>query len=58
MDQSSTDKDPFEEGQRAAAQDIPAEANPYQDGSDEHALWAAGHERIAGAVEASQSEGS
>ena len=57
MDQSPADKDPFEEGQRAASEDIPAEANPYQDGSDEHALWAAGHERVAGAVEASQSEG-
>ena len=36
---------------------IPAEANPYQDGSDEHSLWAAGHERVAGAKEAGESEG-
>lgn len=49
--------DPFEEGQAAAKQDIPAEANPYQDGSEQHALWSAGHERIAGAREAGESEG-
>src|SRR3981189_3101642 len=41
------DPDPFDEGQRAAGQNIPAEANPYQDGSDEHALWSAGHEQVA-----------
>jgi hypothetical protein len=52
------DKDPFEEGQRAASENIPAEANPYQDGSEEHALWSTGHERVASAVEASESEGS
>jgi hypothetical protein len=45
----NSDPDPFEQGQRAARQNIPAEANPYQDGSDEHALWAAGHEKVAGA---------
>lgn len=48
--------DPFQQGERAARQNIPAEANPYHDGSEEHALWAAGHERIASAIEASQSE--
>lgn len=53
-----TDRDPFAEGERAARENIPAEANPYQDGSDEHALWAAGHEKVAGAGEARQSEGS
>ncbi len=52
------DPDPFDEGQRAATQNIPAEANPYPDGSDEHALWAAGHEKVAGAREANKSEGS
>jgi hypothetical protein len=52
-----TDPDPFEEGQRAARKNIPAAANPYQDGSDEHALWATGHERVAGALEAGESEG-
>ena len=51
------DKDPTDEGERAAREGIPAEANPYQDGSQEHALWSAGHERVAGAVEASESEG-
>ena len=51
------DPDPFEQGERAARQNIPAEANPYQDGSDEHALWAAGHEKVAGAREANESEG-
>jgi hypothetical protein len=50
--------DPFEQGQRAARDDILAEANPYQDGSEQHALWAAGHEQVAGAAEANQSEGS
>jgi len=51
-----TDPDPFEQGQHAARQNIPAEANPYNDGSEQHALWAAGHEQIAGAAEASESE--
>ncbi|MCK1652366.1 hypothetical protein IVA88_13100 [Bradyrhizobium sp. 149] len=53
-----TDRDPFAEGERAARENIPAEANPYQDGSDEHALWAAGHEKVASAIEARESEGS
>ena len=53
----TTDPDPFEEGQRAAGKNIPAEANPYQDGSDEHALWSAGHEEVAGEAEANESEG-
>ena len=53
-----TDRDPFAEGERAACENIPTEANPYLDGSDEHALWAAGHEKVAGAIEASESEGS
>ena len=52
----NSDPDPFEQGQRAARQDVPAEANPYQDGSEQHALWAAGHEQIAGAAEAQESE--
>jgi len=53
----STDPDPFEQGQRAARENIPAEANPYQDGSEQHALWASGHERVATAREAGESEG-
>lgn len=53
----STDPDPFEQGERAARENIPAEANPYQDGSEQHALWASGHERIASAREAGESEG-
>ncbi|WP_271599342.1 hypothetical protein [Bradyrhizobium sp. CCBAU 45384] len=52
-----TDRDPFAEGERAARENIPAEANPYTDGSDEHALWAAGHEKVAGTIEARESEG-
>lgn len=44
-------KDPFEEGERAAAGGIPAEGNPYQDGTEEYALWSAGHERVAGEME-------
>ena len=54
----NSDPDPFEQGERAARQNIPAEANPYQDGSEQHALWAAGHEKVAGAREANESEGS
>lgn len=53
----SRDPDPFEQGQRAAHENFPAEANPYQDGSQEHSLWAAGHEEVASALEASEGEG-
>jgi hypothetical protein len=53
----TTDPDPYEQGQRAAREHIPAEGNPYQDGSQEHSLWAAGHEEVAGAAEADESEG-
>ncbi|ABD06846.1 conserved hypothetical protein [Rhodopseudomonas palustris HaA2] len=49
--------DPFDQGERAAQQNIPAEANPYHDGSEEYALWAAGHERVATAMQARESEG-
>ena len=51
------DPDPFELGQRAARESIPADGNPYQDGSQEHALWAAGHEQVAGEAEANEAEG-
>jgi hypothetical protein len=51
------DPDPFEEGQRAARNNIPAEANPYRDGTEQHSLWAAGHEEAAGEPEADQSGG-
>jgi hypothetical protein len=50
--------DPFEQGERAARENIPAAANPYRDGSDEHALWAAGHERVASAIVAGESDDS
>lgn len=53
----TTDPDPFEAGQRAAHQRIPTEANPYQEGSEQHALWASGHEQIATAMEADEAEG-
>jgi hypothetical protein len=53
----TTDPDPFEQGQRAAQQNVPAEGNPYRDGSEEHALWAAGHERVAGEAEARETDG-
>lgn len=53
----TTDPDPFAEGQNAARMNIPAESNPYQDGSEQHSLWAAGHERVAGSIEAGESEG-
>jgi hypothetical protein len=52
----TTDPDPFEQGQQAARENIPAEANPYPDGSEHHALWAAGHEQVASATEANESE--
>ncbi len=51
------DPDPFEEGQRAARKNIPADGNPYQDGSEQHSLWAAGRERVASEMEANESEG-
>ncbi len=53
----TTAPDPFEQGRRAARENIPAEANPYQDGTEQHSLWATGHEQIAGAIEAGESEG-
>src|SRR5438105_15423373 len=46
-----TKPDPFDEGCRAAAEGIPAEANPYPQGSDKHALWQDGHEVGAQALE-------
>ena len=52
-----TDKDPFEEGRRAARKNIPAEGNPYRDGTEEYALWAAGHDQVAVKLEAGESEG-
>jgi hypothetical protein len=54
----TADADPFEEGKRAARKNIPAQANPYQDGSELHSLWSAGHEQVAGEAEANESEGS
>ena len=50
------DPDPFEQGQQAARENIPAGGNPYQDGSEAHSLWAAGHEQAAGAAEADESK--
>ena len=40
-----------------ARKNIPAEANPYTNGTDEHSLWSAGHEQVAGEAEANESEG-
>ena len=48
---------PYDKGRRAAAEDIPADANPYEQGSAEYDKWAEGHRSVASAVEASQSEG-
>jgi hypothetical protein len=50
-------KDPFVEGEIAAQKNIPAEANPYREGTEEFALWSAGHERVAAAMQARESEG-
>jgi hypothetical protein len=49
---------PLEEGGRAARLYIPAAANPYQQGSDEAAQWAAGHAGVASVIEAGESEDS
>jgi hypothetical protein len=51
------DKNFFDEGKRAAAKNIPAQANPYRKDSPENARWAEGHASVATAVEASESEG-
>ena len=51
------DPDPFEEGQRAARNKIPAEGNPYRDGSEQHSLWATGHEEATGEAGADESGG-
>jgi hypothetical protein len=53
-----SDPDPFEEGERAARNNISPESNPYRDGSEEHPLWVADHERGAGPADAGESEGS
>ena len=45
----TADPDAFEQGHRATRENIPAEGNPYQDGSEQRALWAAGHEQVASA---------
>lgn len=50
-------RDAFAEGERAARENIPAEANPYQNGTEDYSLWSAGHERVASAIEASEAEG-
>jgi hypothetical protein len=55
---ASTESDPFDEGCRAAAEGIPAEANPYPAGSDKYALWQDGHEVGAQALESGQTEDS
>ena len=52
-----TNEDPFKEGQRAARKNIPAEANPYPNDSEQHTGWASGHEQVASEVEAGESEG-
>ena len=51
-----SDPDPFDEGQRAARKNIPAEANPYRDGTEQYSLWMAGYESVAGPAEAGESE--
>ncbi len=51
------DPDPFEEGERAARLNIPADGNPYVDGSEQYSLWVAGREKVAAEMEANESEG-
>jgi len=52
------ENDPFDEGRRAAAADIPIEANPYPEGTEKNALWQSGHEVVSKAREAGGSEDS
>jgi hypothetical protein len=53
------DPDPYEQGQRAARETFLPRAIPTKTGarSQEHSLWAAGHEEVGGAAEADESEG-
>jgi hypothetical protein len=55
---TTVESDPFDEGCKAAAEGIPAEANPYPAGSDKNALWQDGHEVGAQALESGQTEDS
>ena len=55
---NSNGPDPFDEGCRAAAEGIPAEANPYPPGTDKNALWQDGHEAAAKSMESGQTEDS
>ena len=48
------DGDPFERGKLAAFNRQPAETNPYQQGSEQFALWSAGYEVVAGPTEATK----
>ena len=48
------DGDPFERGKLAAFNRQPAETNPYQEGSEQFALWSAGYEVVAGPTEATK----
>ena len=52
----TTGADPLEEGQRAARKNIPAKAKSVSGRQREYSLWAAGHQCIAGAAEANESE--
>ncbi len=51
------ERDPFEQGRRAARAFIPAEANPHPDGSEAAARWREGHRDAAMTIEAGESEG-
>ncbi|WP_165936111.1 MULTISPECIES: hypothetical protein [unclassified Bradyrhizobium] len=44
-------------GRARRARKYSGRSQSYLNGSDEHALWAAGHEKVAGAIEARKSEG-
>lgn len=48
---------PYEAGMRAAAENIPAEANPFAKGTEDYQQWRAGHDVVATAEEAGESEG-
>lgn len=51
-----TSQNSFDEGKRAARENIPAQGNPHPEGSEAHAQWSAGHTQVAGAIEAGESE--
>jgi hypothetical protein len=55
---TTKERDPFDEGIRAAAEGIAADANPYPRATDKYALWQDGYETGAQALQSGQTEDS